>query len=72
MNCGNEIVKSTHGLLSTVQYQLGPDSKPVYALEGSVAVCGSGITWLEQNLKLISNPAESEVLARTVSDTGGK
>ncbi|KAG2382985.1 hypothetical protein C9374_004952 [Naegleria lovaniensis] len=71
MNCGNEIVKSTHGLLSTVQYQLGSDSKPVYALEGSVAVCGSGVTWLQQNLKIISNPSESETVARTVSDTGG-
>ena len=71
MNCGHEIVKSNHGLLSTVQYQLGPNAAPVYALEGSVAVCGSGISWLEHNLKLIENPAESETLARTVEDTGG-
>ena len=71
MNCGNDIVQSTHGLLSTVQYQLGPDTKPVFALEGSVAVCGSGISWLEHNLGVISSPAESETLASTVSDTGG-
>jgi glycerol kinase len=32
---GDEVVKSNHGLLTTVAYQAGKDAKPVYALEGS-------------------------------------
>lgn len=44
-NTGNEAVRSKNGLLSTVAFQPGPDAKPVYALEGSIAVAGSAIKW---------------------------
>lgn len=44
-NTGEEIVRSNHGLITTVAYQAGPDAKPVYALEGSIAVAGSAIKW---------------------------
>lgn len=44
-NTGEEIVKSENGLLTTVAYQPGPGAKPVYALEGSIAVAGSAIKW---------------------------
>jgi glycerol kinase len=44
-NTGEDIVRSKNGLLTTVAYQAGPDSKPVYALEGSIAVAGSAIKW---------------------------
>lgn len=44
-NTGDEIVKSDNGLLTTVAYQPGPGAKPVYALEGSIAVAGSAIKW---------------------------
>ncbi|KAL9649628.1 hypothetical protein ABK040_003305 [Willaertia magna] len=71
MNCGEKIVQSNYGLLSTVQYQLGKDAAPVYALEGSVAVAGSGINWLKDNLHFIEKPSDSEVLASKVKDTGG-
>ena len=47
-----EIVRSHHGLLTTVAYQLG-DAKPVYALEGSIAVTGSAVQWLRDQLGLI-------------------
>ncbi|MCV2423868.1 glycerol kinase, partial [Paucibacter sp. DJ4R-1] len=43
---GDEVVLSKNGLISTVAYQAGPGSKPVYALEGSIAVAGSAIQWL--------------------------
>lgn len=43
-NTGNESVLSTHGLLTTVAYKFGADAKPVYALEGSVAIAGAAIT----------------------------
>ncbi|MEX3610213.1 glycerol kinase GlpK [Rothia sp. LK2588] len=70
MNTGEEPVISENGLLTTVAYKLG-DAKPVYALEGSVAVSGSLIQWLRDNLKMIDNAADSEELATSVEDSGG-
>ena len=70
VNTGEQIVASQHGLLTTVAYQLG-DEAPRYALEGSVAVTGSLVQWLRDNLGLISSSAEVETLAASVPDTGG-
>ncbi|GAA5226825.1 glycerol kinase GlpK [Paeniglutamicibacter antarcticus] len=69
-NTGNEIVRSSNGLLSTVGYKLG-DARPVYALEGSIAVAGSLIQWLRDNIGMISSAAEVETLAAGVKDNGG-
>ena len=44
-NTGQQVVRSNHGLTSTVAYQLGPNAQPVYALEGSIGVAGSAIKW---------------------------
>jgi glycerol kinase len=63
-------VRSEHGLITTVCYAL-PDADPVYALEGSIAVTGSLVQWLRDNLGLIGSAAEVETLARTVEDNGG-
>jgi glycerol kinase len=70
LNTGTELVRSKHGLLTTVCYQLG-DEAPVYALEGSIAVTGSAVQWLRDQLGIISGAAESESLARQVTDNGG-
>ncbi|MEV7966451.1 glycerol kinase GlpK [Sphaerisporangium sp. NPDC088356] len=70
LNTGNELVRSKHGLLTTVCYQFGED-KPVYALEGSIAVTGSAVQWLRDQLGIISGAAQSESLARQVDDNGG-
>jgi glycerol kinase len=70
LNTGTEIVHSQHGLLTTVCYQLG-GQEPVYALEGSIAVAGSLVQWLRDNLGLISEAAQVEDLAREVDDNGG-
>ena len=70
VNTGEQIVASQHGLLTTVAYQLG-DEAPRSALEGSVAVTGSLVQWLRDNLGLISSSAEVETLAASVPDTGG-
>lgn len=67
---GTEIVKSDNGLLTTMAYRLG-DGEPHYALEGSVAVTGSLIQWLRDNLGLIGSAPEVEALAKTVDDNGG-
>lgn len=70
MNTGEEPVHNDAGLLTTVAYQFG-DQKPVYALEGSIAVTGSLIQWLRDNLGIISEAAESETRAQQVEDSGG-
>ena len=70
MNTGNEPVFSNNGLLTTVAYKIG-DAAPVYALEGSVAMSGSLIQWLRDNLRMIEHAAESEELATSVKDSGG-
>jgi glycerol kinase len=70
VNTGNEIVRSRNGLLATVAYRLG-DEAPRYALEGSVAVTGSLVQWLRDNLGLIREASEIESLARSVDDNGG-
>jgi glycerol kinase len=70
LNTGTAKVLSQNGLLTTVCYAL-PDQKPVYALEGSIAVTGSLVQWLRDNLGLISSADDVETLARTVDDNGG-
>jgi glycerol kinase len=70
LNTGTEIVRSRHGLLTTVCYKFG-DSPAVYALEGSVAVTGAAIQWLRDQLGIIKSSSEIEALANSVSDNGG-
>ncbi len=70
LNTGTELVRSQHGLLSTVCYQFGRQP-PVYALEGSIAVTGSAVQWLRDQLGIISGAAEIERLAGQVPDNGG-
>jgi glycerol kinase len=70
LNTGQELVRSENGLLTTVCYQFG-DQPPTYALEGSIAVTGSAVQWLRDQLRVISNAAQSETLAREVEDNGG-
>ncbi len=70
LNTGTTPVRSTHGLLTTVGYQVR-GRKPVYCLEGSVAIAGALVQWLRDNLGLISRAPEIEDLAKTVEDNGG-
>src|SRR5215218_10333390 len=70
LNTGTELVRSKAGLLSTMCYKFG-DEAPVYALEGSIAVTGSAVQWLRDQLGIIAGAAQSESLARQVKDNGG-
>jgi glycerol kinase len=70
LNTGTDIVRSKNGLLTTVCFKLG-DAPAHYALEGSVAVTGSAIQWLRDQLGIITNAAETEGLASSVADTAG-
>ncbi|XP_008210664.1 glycerol kinase isoform X2 [Nasonia vitripennis] len=69
-NTGTQRVFSSHGLVTTVAYQLGPNSPVVYALEGSIAVAGLAIKWLRDNMKMMKDVHESEHLAQKVFNTG--
>ncbi len=70
LNTGTAIVTSTHGLLTTVCYQFA--GQPArYALEGSIAVTGSAVQWLRDQLGIIATAAEVEALASEVDDNGG-
>eukprot|EP01100_Stratorugosa_tubuloviscum_P012212 TRINITY_DN5690_c0_g1_i2.p2 TRINITY_DN5690_c0_g1~~TRINITY_DN5690_c0_g1_i2.p2 ORF type:complete len:214 (-),score=91.76 TRINITY_DN5690_c0_g1_i2:93-734(-) len=58
-------------MLTTVAYQLNENEKPNYAFEGSVAVAGSGVNWLKNNLGIIENENDFEKLASSVNDSAG-
>lgn len=66
---GERIVRS-RDLITTVAYRLG-DEPARYALEGSIAVTGSLVQWLRDNLGLVHKASDIEALARTVDDNGG-
>ena len=66
-NTGEEIIKSKHGLLSTVAFTLS-NKKVNYALEGSIFIAGAVIKWLKEQMNFFDNVAESEKLARLVPD----
>ena len=82
LNTGPKIVRSSAGLLTTIGFQLGKDEPIQYALEGSVAIAGAAISWLKNQMELISKPEDmrifnfvswlhTETLAKKVPDSGG-
>ncbi|MBN2046294.1 MAG: glycerol kinase GlpK [Anaerolineaceae bacterium] len=70
LNTGSVPVPSTSGLLTTLAYKIG-NQAPVYSLEGSIAITGSLVQWMRDNLKMIDQSSEIEELAKTVDDNGG-
>jgi len=87
LNTGKEIVPSKSGLLTTIAASVGDHKEgdhpspslrtssgsplQTFALEGSIAIAGAAVQWLRDNLKMISNAAETEAIAQSVADTGG-
>jgi len=69
MNTGTRPVASEHGLLTTIAWGIG--GRVEYALEGSVFIAGAAVQWLRDELKVIERAADTEVLARSLSDNGG-
>lgn len=65
-NTGETIVRSKHGLVTTVAYQLGPKSQPVYALEGSIAIAGGVLDWLKDNLNMIKKIKDCETIVEQI------
>jgi glycerol kinase len=70
VNTGEEIVRSAHGLITTVAFRCGAEPAR-FALEGSIAVTGSLVQWLRDNLGIIARSEDVERLAASVDDNGG-
>jgi glycerol kinase len=70
-NTGKSPVISTHGLLTTPAYKLGKDAPCFYALEGSIAVAGSSVQWLRDNLAIIQSAKQVGEYANQVENNGG-
>lgn len=70
LNTGTEPVHSKNGLLTTVCYKIG-DAPQVYALEGSIAVTGSLVQWMRDNLGMFEEAKDVEYYASKVEDNGG-
>jgi glycerol kinase len=70
LNTGHTPVPSRQGLLTTLGYQIN-DQRPIYCLEGSIAISGALVQWLRDNLGLINSAPQIEDLAKTVEDNGG-
>jgi len=66
---GRTPMPSGNRLLTTVAWDLGDGLE--YALEGSVFIGGAVVQWLRDELRILSSAAESELMARSVPDTGG-
>ncbi len=69
LDTGSKIVPSSHGLLTSVAWQLG--DRTTYCLEGSAFMAGAVVQWLRDQLGIIRSAAEIEALARSVDDSGG-
>jgi glycerol kinase len=69
LNTGSRVVPSTSGLLTTLAYRFRDQT--AYALEGSVAVTGSAVQWLRDQLEVIRSADEIEALAASVPDSAG-
>jgi glycerol kinase len=70
INSGEKIIQSKHGLITTVGYKIGT-APATYALEGSIAMAGSLVQWVRDNLGMIQTSADIEKLAQSVQDNGG-
>ncbi len=69
LNTGDAIVRSEHGLLTTVGWQIGEQT--TYCLEGSAFMAGAIVQWLRDGLGFVSKASEIEELAHSVNDSGG-
>ena len=69
MNTGAALIRSSHGLVTTLA--VDETGGPCYAIEGSVFVAGAAIQWLRDELRILDNAAESEAAARSLKGNDG-
>ncbi len=68
VNTGTKPVPSTHGLLTTIAWQVG--GRTEYALEGSAFIAGAAVQWLRDGLGIIQKASDIESLAAQVETSG--
>jgi glycerol kinase len=71
LNTGAQAVASKNSLLTTVAWKIGESGVTQYALEGSIFIAGAAVQWLRDEMKLVSDAAETEAIARSVTSTDG-
>ncbi|HPS94942.1 MAG TPA: glycerol kinase GlpK, partial [Deltaproteobacteria bacterium] len=69
LNVGSKRVAPANGLILTLA--CNETGKPCYALEGSVFIAGAVIQWLRDGLGLITDAAQTQAIAESVTDTHG-
>ena len=69
LNIGSEILYSDSGIVTTIAWVY--KGKTTYAFEGITNFTGATIAWLQNQMEIIANAAETENLARSVEDNGG-
>ncbi len=69
MNTGDRPINSSQGLLTTVGWKIGGETR--YVLEGSVFMCGAIVQWLRDGMKLFRHARDTEAMARSVADSAG-
>ena len=67
-NSGTKLIKSKN-LLTDIAWKIGDNT--CYALEGSVFNAGSAITWLVENMTILSSPKETNNIDKKVSSNLG-
>ena len=70
MNTGSKPQSSANNLLTTVAWQVGEGALQ-YALEGSIFMAGAAVQWLRDEMKLLSDAAESEAIAASIDSADG-
>ncbi len=70
MNTGNQLIRSTSGLVTTIAWGIG-DQAVTYAQEGSIFIAGAAIQWLRDGLRLIDESPDSEYFAMKVPHPDG-
>lgn len=69
LHTGEEIIRSSNRLLSTVAWQI--NGKRAYALEGSIFIAGAVVQWLRDGMKIIESASETEALAAGMDGNEG-
>jgi glycerol kinase len=64
LNTGSELMRSKHGLLTTVAWSL--DGKLTYCFEGASFVAGAAVQFLRDQLGMIASAPETEEIAASV------
>ena len=69
LNTGEQIVKSSNRLLTTIGLQI--NQKQTYAMEGSIFIAGAVVQWLRDGIGLLDDASQSEKIASELTSNHG-